>query len=34
MNGRRRAHAEARPTDVAGKLVCHRTGACLILPRS
>jgi uncharacterized protein (TIGR00369 family) len=31
--GRRLAYAEAKLTDAAGKLVCHGTGSCLILPR-
>ena len=31
--GRRLAYAEASLTDRAGKLVCHGTGSCLILPR-
>jgi uncharacterized protein (TIGR00369 family) len=31
--GRRLAYAEARLTDATGKLVCHGTGSCLILPR-
>ena len=31
--GRRLAYSEAKLTDGAGKLVCHGTGSCLILPR-
>ena len=31
--GRRLAYAEAKLTDAAGKLICHGTGSCLILPR-
>jgi uncharacterized protein (TIGR00369 family) len=31
--GRRLAYAEARLVDAAGKLLCHGTGSCLILPR-
>jgi uncharacterized protein (TIGR00369 family) len=33
QSGRRLAYAEASLTDRAGKLVCHGTGSCLILPR-
>ena len=32
--GRKLAYCEARLTDGAGKLICHGTGSCLILPRS
>ena len=31
--GRRLAYCEARLTDPAGKLICHGTGSCLILPK-
>ena len=31
--GRRLAYSEARLTDAAGKLICHGTGSCVILPR-
>ncbi|MGZ5570179.1 MAG: PaaI family thioesterase [Usitatibacter sp.] len=31
--GRRLAYCEARLTDRAGKLICHGTGSCLILPK-
>ena len=31
--GRRLAYCEAKLTDTAGKLICHGTGSCLILPR-
>jgi uncharacterized protein (TIGR00369 family) len=31
--GRRLAYGEAKLTDAAGKLICHGTGSCLILPR-
>ena len=31
--GRKLAYCEARLTDAAGKLVCHGTGSCLIIPR-
>jgi uncharacterized protein (TIGR00369 family) len=31
--GRRLAYSEASLTDAAGKLICHGTGSCLILPR-
>jgi uncharacterized protein (TIGR00369 family) len=31
--GRRLAYAEARLTDREGKLICHGTGSCLILPK-
>lgn len=31
--GRRLAYCEAKLTDPAGKLICHGTGSCLILPR-
>jgi uncharacterized protein (TIGR00369 family) len=34
QSGRRLAYAEARLTDAAGKLICHGTGSCLILPRA
>jgi uncharacterized protein (TIGR00369 family) len=33
QGGRRLAYAEARLTDAAGKLLCHGTGSCLILPK-
>ena len=33
QGGRRLAYAEAKLTNGAGKLVCHATGSCLILPR-
>ena len=33
QGGRRLAYAEAKLTDAAGKLLCHGTGSCLILPR-
>jgi len=32
--GRRLAYGEATLTDRDGRLVCHGTGSCLILPRS
>ena len=31
--GRKLAYCEAKLTDRAGKLICHGTGSCLILPR-
>jgi uncharacterized protein (TIGR00369 family) len=31
--GRRLAYSEAKLTDAAGKLLCHGTGSCLIVPR-
>ena len=31
--GRRLAYCEAKLTDRAGKLLCHGTGSCLILPK-
>ena len=31
--GRKLAYSEAKLTDAAGKLICHGTGSCLILPR-
>jgi uncharacterized protein (TIGR00369 family) len=31
--GRRLAYSEAKLTDKGGKLICHGTGSCLILPR-
>ena len=31
--GRRLGYSEADLTDAAGKLICHATGSCLILPR-
>ena len=31
--GRRLAYAEAKLTDAGGKLLCHGTGSCLILPK-
>ncbi len=33
QGGRRLAYSEARVVDGNGKLVCHGTGSCLILPR-
>ena len=33
QGGRRLAYCEAKLTDAAGKLICHGTGSCLILPR-
>lgn len=33
QGGRKLAYCEARLTDRAGKLICHATGSCLILPR-
>lgn len=33
QGGRRLSYCEARLTDPAGKLICHGTGSCLILPR-
>ena len=32
--GRKLAYSEARLTDAAGKLICHGTGSCLVLPRN
>jgi uncharacterized protein (TIGR00369 family) len=32
--GRRLGYSEAKLADSAGKLICHGTGSCLILPRS
>ena len=32
--GRKLGYSEARLTDAGGKLICHATGSCLILPRS
>lgn len=32
--GRRLAYAEAKLVDASGKLICHGTGSCLILPRN
>ena len=32
--GRKLGYSEAKLTDSAGKLICHGTGSCLILPRS
>ena len=34
QGGRRLAYCEAKLTDAAGKLICHGTGSCLILPRT
>lgn len=34
QGGRRLAYCEAKLTDPAGKLICHGTGSCMILPRS
>ena len=31
--GRKLAYSEAHLTDAAGKIICHGTGSCLILPR-
>ena len=31
--GRRLAYGDARLVDAAGKLLCHGTGSCLIVPR-
>ena len=33
QGGRRLAYCEAKLTDAAGKLICHGTGSCLILPK-
>jgi uncharacterized protein (TIGR00369 family) len=33
QGGRRLAYGEARLVDADGKLLCHGTGTCLILPR-
>jgi uncharacterized protein (TIGR00369 family) len=33
QGGRRLAYGDARLDDAAGKLLCHGTGSCLILPR-
>ncbi|HUP30735.1 MAG TPA: PaaI family thioesterase [Usitatibacter sp.] len=33
QSGRKLAYCEARLTDAAGKLICHGTGSCMILPR-
>jgi uncharacterized protein (TIGR00369 family) len=33
QGGRRLAYAEAKLVDASGKLICHATGTCLILPR-
>ena len=33
QSGRRLAYSEAILADAAGKLICHGTGSCLILPR-
>lgn len=33
QSGRRLAYCEAKLTDSAGKLLCHGTGSCLILPK-
>jgi uncharacterized protein (TIGR00369 family) len=32
QSGRRLAYCEAKLTDATGKLLCHGTGSCLILP--
>jgi uncharacterized protein (TIGR00369 family) len=34
QGGRRLAYSEAKLTDATGKLICHGTGSCLILPRN
>jgi uncharacterized protein (TIGR00369 family) len=33
QGGRRLAYGDARLVDAAGKLLCHGTGSCLIIPR-
>lgn len=33
QGGRRLAYSEAKLLDAGGKLLCHGTGSCLILPR-
>jgi uncharacterized protein (TIGR00369 family) len=33
QSGRRLAYCEAKLTDSGGKLLCHGTGSCLILPK-
>lgn len=33
QGGRRLAYGDARLVDAAGKLLCHGTGSCLIVPR-
>ena len=33
QGGRRLAYCEAKLTDRAGKVICHGTGSCLILPK-
>ncbi|HET7730669.1 MAG TPA: PaaI family thioesterase [Usitatibacter sp.] len=33
QGGRRLAYGDARLVDAAGRLLCHGTGSCLILPR-
>jgi uncharacterized protein (TIGR00369 family) len=33
QGGRKLAYCEAKLTDKDGKLICHGTGSCLILPR-
>ena len=33
QGGRRLAYCEAKLTDRAGKLICHGTGSCVILPK-
>lgn len=33
QSGRRLAYSEAKLVDANGKLICHGTGSCLILPR-
>ena len=33
QGGRRLAYSEAKVVDANGKLICHGTGSCLILPR-
>ena len=32
--GRKLGYSEARLTDPAGRLICHGTGSCLVLPRA
>ncbi|HET7729700.1 MAG TPA: PaaI family thioesterase [Usitatibacter sp.] len=34
QGGRRLAYSEAKLTSADGKLICHSTGSCLILPRT
>ena len=33
QGGRRLAYCEAKLTDGAGRIICHGTGSCLILPK-